>query len=297
MNQHPGTPDSSGRTAPLATRCRVNPALRARLTELPEVPARGGRRPFVVVNMAMSADGKTATANRAVSSFGSRHDLAHLYDLRATADAVMCGARTAEAGNVHLGPGPARYRRLRLRRGLAEYNLRVLVSGSGSLNPRAPIFRQRFSPLLVLTTAQAGRRRLARLRQVADMVVVSGEIELDWRRALHWLRTRWNVRRLVCDGGGELNAALFAAGVVDEVHLTLCPLVLGGDNAPTIADGEGAKTLGDAAPFRWHRIRRRGAELFCVLVTKDTDAEISCELGQGPPNSPLHSMELPRKSP
>ncbi len=61
--------------------------------------------PFVFVNMAMTADGKIATANRAIHSFGSARDLAHLYGLRATADAVICGARTVEISRSILGTG------------------------------------------------------------------------------------------------------------------------------------------------------------------------------------------------
>ena len=60
-------------------------------------------RPFVLINMAMTADGRIATANRAVSSFGSERDHEHLLELRATADAVMCGARTVESSVVTLG--------------------------------------------------------------------------------------------------------------------------------------------------------------------------------------------------
>ena len=59
------------------------------------IPRGAAPRPFVLMNMAMTADGKIATANRVVSSFGSRRDQEHLYELRATADAVMAGARTA----------------------------------------------------------------------------------------------------------------------------------------------------------------------------------------------------------
>src|SRR5262245_30288590 len=90
--------------------------------------------PFIFINMAITADGKIATANRAVSSFGSRRDKEHLFELRATADAVMAGARTVDLNPVNLGPGPAKYRRLRLQSGLAEYNLRIIVSRSGSVN-------------------------------------------------------------------------------------------------------------------------------------------------------------------
>ena len=72
------------------------------------------RLPFLLINMAMTADGKIATANRAVSTFSSKRDFDHLLELRATADAVMSGARTVAQEGVNLGPGPARFRRLRL---------------------------------------------------------------------------------------------------------------------------------------------------------------------------------------
>src|SRR5688572_30446426 len=98
--------------------------------------------------MAMTADGKIATANRAISTFGSRRDHDHLLELRATADAVMAGARTVDSAKINLGPGPARYRRRRLRRGLAAYNLRIVVSRSGTVNPDAEIFKHRFSPVI-----------------------------------------------------------------------------------------------------------------------------------------------------
>src|SRR2546428_525119 len=107
-------------------------------------------RPFVLMNMSMTADGKIATTNRVVSSFSSQRDHTHLLELRATADAVMCGARTVDLNEINLGPGSAKFRKLRLKRGLAEYNLRIIITGSGSLNPDAHIFRQRFSPIIVL---------------------------------------------------------------------------------------------------------------------------------------------------
>ena len=124
----------------------------------PKSKVRSPKLPFVFVNMAMTADGKIATANRAVSSFGSARDHKHLLELRATADAVMAGARTVDSAAINLGPGPARFRRLRLKNGLAGYNLRVIVSGSGSLNPKAEVFNHRFSPIIILTTA-AHRKR------------------------------------------------------------------------------------------------------------------------------------------
>src|SRR5215472_7674888 len=101
--------------------------------------------------MAITADGKIATTNRAVSSFGSKRDKEHLLELRTTADAVMAGAGTVNSGPITLGPGPAKYRRMRVRRGLAEYNLRIIVSGSGRVDLNAEIFKRQFSPVIILT--------------------------------------------------------------------------------------------------------------------------------------------------
>ncbi len=223
------------------------------------------QRPSVLVNMSMSADGKIATTDRTISTFGSRRDHDHLLELRATADAVMCGARTADLNDINLGPGPAKYRRMRLRRGLAEYNLRIIVTGTGSLDPSAAIFQHRFSPILVLTTARASKRRLTALHKVADVVRVCGEQEIDWPKTLRWLRAEMGVKRLLCEGGGELNDALYRAGVVDELHLTICPLIIGGRHAPTFADGQGLDRLAEAYSMKLQSLKRIGNEVFCVF--------------------------------
>lgn len=213
----------------------------------------------------MTADGKIATANRAVHSFGSRRDLEHLYELRATADAVLCGARTIEISRSILGNGGERFRRRRLKNGRSEFPLRVIVSGSGSIDPAAEIFQKRFSPLIVLTTARAPAGKLKQLRQLADEVKICGQNEINFRAALRWLQTKWNVKRLLCEGGGELNDALFRAGLVEEIHLTLCPKIFGGRTAPTVADGRGFAKLRLAAQFKLASARNFKGELFTVF--------------------------------
>jgi len=231
----------------------------------PKSKVQSPKLPFVFVNLAMTADGKIATANRAVHSFGSGRDLAHLYELRATADAVMCGARTVEISQATLGNGGEKFRRLRRENGLAEFPLRVIVSGSGSLDPAANIFRHRFSPIVVLTTRRAPAQKLTRLRHLADEVKICGQTEINFGAALRWLRNKWKVKRLLCEGGGELNGALFRAGLVDEIHLTLCPKIFGGRTAPTLAEGVGLKRLADAEEFQLQSIKPFKDELFTVF--------------------------------
>jgi riboflavin-specific deaminase-like protein len=259
----------------------VNPKLKTRNAKL------SAKIPFVFVNMAITADGKIATTNRAVSSFGSQRDKDHLLELRATADAVMSGAGTVNSGPITLGPGPAIYRRMRTRRGLAEYNLRVIASRGGNVDPNAEIFKKNFSPVLILTTGRASQDKLKKLRALATEVKVLGPREINFRDALRWLCDKWKVKRLLCEGGGELNDALFRARLVNELHLTICPKIFGGRTAPTIAEGIGALKLSDAAQFKLKSMKRVGDELFVVY-------ECSGRLLRSTPRAKSHSKSARR---
>jgi len=224
--------------------------------------------PFVSINMAMSADGKIAPPHRRFVEFGSHRDHSNLLALRATADAVMCGARTVDSAPVTLDAGGAAYERRRLRAGLARQNLRIVVSGSGSVDLRAAVFQHQVSPVIVLASGQAPKLRLAKLERLANCVKVCGEKSVSLGQALGWLRREWSVKRLLCEGGGELNFELLRLGLVDELHLTLCPRVIGGRDAPTIADGEGFASLAKTANLKMTRQRRIGDELFTTWCVR-----------------------------
>ena len=234
------------------TRLKANPATKPN-TKLP----------FVFLNVATTADGKLAPANRQFIPFSSKRDHNLLLELRTRADAVMSGARTVDLAPVTLGTGGDKYRRMRLKNGLAEHHLRVIVSGSGTIDPEAEIFKHRFSPIIILTTERAGKN-LKKLIEVADDVVICGDEEIDFSTACQYLNRKWNVKKLLCEGGGEVNDALLRAGVVNEIYLTLCPLIFGGRNAPTLADGIGVTRLADAVRLKLKSMRRVGDELFLV---------------------------------
>jgi len=206
--------------------------------------------------MAMTADGKIATANRKTSAFGSRADHANLLTLRDKADAILTGAGTLNAQpDVTLGPGP---------RSKKNPPLRVIASGGGNVNPRHKIFRTQGAPVIVLATERISRARLQKLETAADVVKICGASSIDFARALDFLQNEWGVKRLLCEGGGDLNDSLLRAGVVDEVNLTICPLILGGREAPTIAGGIGFERLADACQFKLKSKKQVKNEIFLV---------------------------------
>jgi riboflavin-specific deaminase-like protein len=229
--------------------------------------ARNSKLPFVCSNFAMTADGKIAFARDNFVPFGSTRDRRHMMELRATADAVLSGARTVHVTGTILGTGGEEFRKQRIENGLSEFPLRIIASGSGSIDQEAAIFKKDFSPVIILTTGRIPKTKLKSLQAVAK-VGVFGEREIDFREAFGWLRRKWNVRRLLCEGGGELHSALEKAGLVDELHLTICPTIFGGRNAPTIADAEGFPTLAAAAQFRLASAKVHGNELFTVFTAK-----------------------------
>jgi riboflavin-specific deaminase-like protein len=222
-------------------------------------------RPWVAVNIAMTADGKIAPDSRRFRPFGSKRDQELMMELRSRMDAVMAGARTIGTGKVTLSPGGKKYQEKRVENGLAEYNLRVIVSRTGSINPRAYIFSRKFSPILLLTSNAAPQHRLDALRKVTDGVFVSAGEDLDLAKALAWLRSEWGVKKILCEGGGELNGSMFRHELVDELYLTVCPVIFGGRSAPTLADGLGVERLREAKRFELKSSERVGDEMFCVF--------------------------------
>ncbi len=221
-------------------------------------------RPFVLINMAMSADGKIASPNRRLISLGTKRDNDHLLKLRTTVDTVMCGARTIESGNITMDAGGKKYEQQRISNGLDKQNLRVLISGSGSINTASRIFQNRNSPIIIFVSKQASTKHLAKLKKVADEVVVCGNKTVSLGQSLKYLSQRWNSKRLLCEGGGELNFALIRLGLVDELHLTICPRLLSGRESPTIADGNGFSHLTKATKLKLTAQKRIGGELFTI---------------------------------
>jgi riboflavin-specific deaminase-like protein len=220
--------------------------------------------PFIFANTAITADGKIAPDTRRFVPFSSKADQQLLYALRTRADAVMAGARTVDTGKVDLGPGGPKYQRMRVENGRAQFNLRVIVSPTASVNPKAHIFTTRFSPIILLTSRGAPENRVKRLARVVDDLFLSPGPALDLRAAILWLNERWKVKRLLCEGGGEVNAQMFHDRLIQEVYLTVSPVIFGGRTAPTLADGAGIERLSDAIRLRLKRMERVGGDLFCV---------------------------------
>jgi riboflavin biosynthesis pyrimidine reductase len=210
-------------------------------------------RPFTYVNMIATADGRAAL-DGSTSALGDEADLEMLLGLRTLADAVLIGTGTLRAeGYDTLVRAPERRARRRAA-GQDETPLAVLLSRSFELPWDAGLFAARDQPILLYTGADAGTEP----PDVAAPVAIVRLEDPGPAAVLADLRAR-GVAALLCEGGPTLNRALLEAGVVDELFLTLAPLLTGDEAEPAIVSGG---RLDAPASLSLRSVLRGGDELF-----------------------------------
>lgn len=191
-----------------------------------------GRDRWLAVNMVASVDGAIAV-DGVSGGLGGEGDLAGFRALRAAVDVVLVGAGTARAE----GYGPAKIRAAarerRLARGQAERPAVAVVSRSLDLTGAERLL-EGDGRVLVVTSADAPSDRRAELERHGVEVVATGERAVDLAAGLQALADR-GLGRVLCEGGPGLNHDLLAAGLVDDLFVTVAPQLVGGDAAGIVA--------------------------------------------------------------
>jgi 2,5-diamino-6-(ribosylamino)-4(3H)-pyrimidinone 5'-phosphate reductase len=225
----------------------------------------GAGRPCCFLNVATSLDGKIASHRRERPGFPSREDRRLMDRIRARSDAVLIGAATLRAVDYPLRIRSRTLRKQRLAAGRAEQPLNILLSSSLAVPRQGRFFQASDVRRLVVTTASAPRRRLGSVRRSSEVLVL-GRKKVPLPRLMRELRAR-GVAQLLLEGGGETNFDFFRRGLIDEIYLTLCPLIIGGSRSPTPVDGAGF--LPDRFPhYRLVSLRRSRSELFLHYLRK-----------------------------
>src|SRR5512142_3285818 len=193
-------------------------------------------RPFVFINVAMTADGKIDTFERKGAAVSSSRDKERVDRLRASADAIMVGGKTLLGEDPKLTVKSKALRAERLARGLPPNPVKVGIVSEANIRTDSQFLDAGPAEIVIFTTRRTSKERLALLAARRVHVYADDAERVDLQRALAVLE-EMGINRLMVEGGGTLNFELMRLGLVDELTAYVAPMIFGGAAAPTLATG------------------------------------------------------------
>jgi 2,5-diamino-6-(ribosylamino)-4(3H)-pyrimidinone 5'-phosphate reductase len=191
----------------------------------------------VVVNSAISADGKLSTRERTQVEISGPDDFDRMERIRAESDAVMVGVGTVLADDPSLTVDSDSLREQRTARGEPANPARVVADSRVRTPPDAGVLDDQAESYLLVSEA-APPDFVAQMEEVGATVIPAGESRVDLAAAFETLADH-GIDQLMVEGGGEIIYSLFEAELVDRLSVFVGPMIIGGREAPTLADGEG----------------------------------------------------------
>jgi len=202
----------------------------------------------ITINAAMTADGKIATVSGR-SRISSRRDLLRLHKLRSDSDAIMVGISTVLIDDPLLT--------VRLTKNKRKDPTRVVIDSYGRIPLDSKILKTAYRIETVLVVSEgAHEERIQNLKNRGAKVIVAGKRKVDLRKALFYLE-EMGIKAIIVEGGGELNWSLLNLGVVDQLILTIAPVIVGGRTATTLVEGCGYEKISDALKMELNKVYRQ----------------------------------------
>ena len=190
----------------------------------------------VVVNAAMSADGKLSSRRREQVMISGDEDFERVDRLRAESDAVVVGIGTVLADDPGLTVKDSVRREQRLESGQTANPARVVVDSKARTPPDAQVVDDEAATYLCVSENAPVERRMDLSNQ--STLVTAGDDRVDLLRAFATLQQH-GLEQILVEGGGELIFSLLDDGLVDELSVFVGPQIIGGRDAPTLTDGDG----------------------------------------------------------
>jgi 2,5-diamino-6-(ribosylamino)-4(3H)-pyrimidinone 5'-phosphate reductase len=208
----------------------------------------------IMINAAMTVDGKIATIC-GDAKISSRQDLRRVHKLRASVDGIIVGISTVIVDD------PLLTVRL-IKRRKREDPARIIVDSEGRIPLNSKILRtaSRVTTIIVVSE-RASTHNIQKIRSMGATVITAGKRSVNLREAFLFLQ-KMGLRKILAEGGGELNWSLFKLGIVEELIVTISPKLVGGRSATTLVEGEGYQKISEAINLRLNKVlRQAGGEL------------------------------------
>jgi 2,5-diamino-6-(ribosylamino)-4(3H)-pyrimidinone 5'-phosphate reductase len=199
----------------------------------------------VIINSAMSIDGKISSYS-GNSRISSKKDLVRVHKLRSKVDAIVVGINTVLIDNPMLTIRYIRNNRIS--------PTRIIVDSYGRIPLNSKILRSATKiKTIIVVTKQASRDTIEEIKKSGAYVIIIGSKLVNLKRLFKMLYDM-GYRKILIEGGGELNWSCLHDGIVNELIITITPKVLGGRDAVTLVEGRGYSTISQAIKLKLTKI-------------------------------------------
>ena len=194
-------------------------------------------RPYVIINAAMSADGKLATRERKQTKISGPDDFLRVDTLRAESDAVMVGIGTVLSDDPSLRLKSEEYAAVRKAGGKDPHPMRVVIDSMARMPADGDMFKKGLGRVVIFVSEKAPKEKCDALKENAT-VISAGADSVDLVIVLDEL-AKLGVQKLMVEGGATLLWSFLSKELFDEIRIYIGALIIGGKDAPTFADGAG----------------------------------------------------------
>ncbi len=207
-------------------------------------------KPHILLNSAMTLDGKMATKTGS-SEISGTEDLLMVHEIRKEFDAILVGINTVIVDDprltVHKIPSTPK-----------DNPLRIVVD-SRARTPITSRILNSDAPTMIVVSEEANTERVKRLKEKAE-VLVCGKNRVDLKILMEKLASS-GVKKLMLEGGSTLNYSMLIQGLVSELRICIAPMIAGGVEAKTLADGDGVNYMKDAVKLKLKKSYELGKDL------------------------------------
>ena len=200
----------------------------------------------VIINSAMTLDGKISsyTGNSCISS---KKDLVRVHKLRSKVDAIVVGINTVLIDNPML---TVRF----IRNNNRSCPTRIIIDSYGRIPLDSKILKTAATiKTIIVVTKQASKDTIEKIKKLGAHVIIVGSKLINLKKLFNMLY-RMGYRKILIEGGGELNWSCLHDGIVNELIITIAPIVVGGRNAITLVEGRGYSTISQGIKLKLTKI-------------------------------------------
>jgi len=212
------------------------------------------KRPYVVIVSEVTIDGKLTLAkgvsSKEIMKLMDEEANKYLHSIRAECDGIMVGANTVRIDNPNL---TVRYVE-------GENPTRIIPSSTADIPLESNVLNTAVAPTVIAVSERAPKEKLKAIEEKGAKVVVAGKDKVDFVELLEKLY-EMGIKKLMVEGGSKVNWELIKNDLVDEIRLIHLPVVVGGDDVPSLTSGEGFKNLDAVKKFKIKRVFQCGNQV------------------------------------